>query len=51
MSMEWEVEKAFNSELLRTVAASDDFLMYLRMRLDIVVSVSTNIYEVKFDIY
>jgi len=49
--MEWKVEKAFSSELLRIAVASDDFLFCLQTRLDIVVSVSTNVYEVKFGIH
>ena len=49
--MKWEVEKAFNSELLRIVAALDDFLFCLQMRLDIIVSALTKVYEAKFGIY
>jgi len=49
--MEWKVEKAFNNELLRIVVTSDDLLFCLRMQLDIVVNISTNIYKTKFNIY
>ena len=49
--MEWEVEKAFNNELLRIATTSNDFLLYLQMWLDIVVNVSTNVCETKFGIY
>ncbi len=49
--MEWEIEKAFNSEFLQIAVASDNLLFCLQMRLDIVVNVLTNVYRTKFDIY
>ncbi len=51
MSIECEIEKTFNNELLRIAVVSDDFLLHLRMRLDIVINVLTNIYKAKFGIY
>ena len=51
MSIEWKAEKAFNNELLQIAVTPDNFLFDLQMRLDIVISVSMNIYKAKFNIY
>src|SRR6266566_1152440 len=49
ISMEYKVEKTFSNELVRIATTSNDFLLYLRMRLDIVINISTNVYKVKFN--